>query len=150
MPLRAKEYFESVRAEVLRVERSRSMLEKMRSSEGARAQSYEISAGRAGGDPMDAVGSRMDMEGRLADRIARADLEASRACEVLYGADGRGGLAKLKGSRYADAVCMFYVQGSTWAETAEAMMCSKQWCRSLAAAAFDFIDGVGWAEVKSA
>lgn len=148
--MRAREFFESVRGEIVRLERSRSALEKLRAREGARAQSYGISTGSAGGDPMDAVGSRIDMEGRLSGRIADAERAVETACEVLYGRDGRGGLAKLKGSRYADAVCIYYVQGQTWADAADAMMCSRQWCRSLAAEAFDFIDRTGWAEVKNA
>ncbi len=148
--MRAREYFESIRAEVVRLERSRSILERLRAREGARAQSYEISSGSAGGDPMDAVGSRMDMEGRMEARVSQAEAAIHEATAVLYGRDGRGGVAKLKGSRYADAVCLYYVQGSTWAEAAETMMCSRQWCRALAAEAFGYIDRVGWAEIKDA
>ena len=149
--MRAREYFESVRAEVIRLERSRSMLERLRAREGARAQTYGISSGlSAGGDPMDAVGSRIDMEGRMAALVARAEADIDAATEVLYGRDGRGGLAKLKGSRYSDAVCLYYVQGSTWTEAAAEMECSRQWCRALAAEAFSYIDRVGWAEVKDA
>ncbi len=47
------------------------------------------------------------------------------ACELLYGQDGRGGLAKLKGTRYADAICMGYLQAQEWAEIADIMQCFR-------------------------
>ena len=149
--MRAKEYFEGIRGEVLKVEQAQQMLERLKAREGAKTQSYQ--GGGAHGDasnPMDEIGRRIDFEGRLAERIKESSRSVDEACVILYGSDGRGGLAKLKGTRYADAVCMFYLQAETWDSMAEVMCCSPQWCQSLCRAAFVYIDKVGWAKVRNA
>mgnify|MGYP000156837165 FL=1 len=99
---------------------------------------------------MDSISRRIDFEGRLKKRIADAEEAIDEACEVLYGADGRGGLAKLKGTRYADAICMGYLQAQPWSEIAEIMQGSVRWCHALCDVGFAYIDEVGWAHVKSA
>lgn len=149
--MKAKEYFEGIRAEVVKTDRAREMLERMKAREGAKAQSYQAGGGSGDvSDPMESISRRIDFEGRLKKRIADAEEAIDEACEVLYGADGRGGLAKLKGTRYADAICMGYLQAQEWAEIADIMQCSQQWCRELCRAGFAYIDRVGWAKLKSA
>ena len=148
--MRAKEYFEGIRAEVVKTDTAREMLERMKSREGAKAQSYQAGGGGDAGDPMDSVVQRIDFEGKLRRRIADAEGVLDEACEVLYGSDGRGGLAKLKGTHYADAICMYYCQAETWAEIAGIMQCSQKWCRKLCDVGFAYIDRVGWAHVKDA
>ena len=49
--MRAKEYFEGIRAEVVKTDRAREMLERMKAREGAKAQSYQ--AGGGSGDVSD-------------------------------------------------------------------------------------------------
>lgn len=149
--MRSKEYFEGIRSEVRKIEQTREMLEAMKCKEGAKAQGYQPSTGgSASGDPMDEIARRIDFEGRLQSRIEESAKEVDEACVLLYGADNRGGLAKLKGARYADAVCMLYLQDMPAAEVAEVMRCSAKWCRELCAAAFRYIDRVGMAYVKEA
>lgn len=148
--MRAKEYFEGVRGQAVALARAQETLERMKAREGARTQSYQAGAGGEGADPMESVQRRIDFEHRLGDRIAAARAAVDEACEVLYGTDGRGGLAKLKGTRYADAICMAYCQAEPWNEIADALGSSPQWCRSLCRAGFVFIDRVGWAKVKNA
>lgn len=97
---------------------------------------------------MDAINARIDLEGKLEQRIACIETDIDEACAVLYGADNHGGLAKLKGNRYADAVCMAYCQAMPWDEIAEVMQCSRQWCRELCNAAFRYIDAVGFGRLK--
>lgn len=148
--MKAKEYFEGIRAEVVKTDKALEMLERMKAREGAKAQSYQT--GEAGGyvtDPMESVSQRIDFEGKLRQRIADAEGTLDEACEVLYGADGRGGLAKLKGTRYADAICMGYLQAQPWDEIAEIMQSSQQWCRKLCDVGFAYIDAVGWAKLKN-
>lgn len=144
----AREYFEGIRDEVNGIEKTREMLARLKAREGAKAQSYSASSGGGYADPMDAINGRIDLEGRLKQRIADSGVVIDEACILLYGKDNRGGLAKLKGSRYADAVCMAYLQAMPWDEIAEIMQCSKQWCRELCNASFRFIDTVGFAEIK--
>ena len=149
--MRAKEYFEGIRAEVVKTDKAREMLERMRAREGAKAQSYQAGGGIGGAaDPMDSIAKRIDFEGRLEQRIADAEEALDEACEVLYGKDGLGGLAKLKGTRYADAICMAYCQAESWSEIAEVMQCSQSWAHELCYAGFMYIDRVGWAKVKNA
>lgn len=148
--MKAKEYFEGIRAEVVKTDRAREMLERMKAREGVKAQSYQAGGGSGYvSDPMDSVSRRIDFEGRLKKRIADAEEAIDEACEVLYGADGRGGLAKLKGTRYADAICMGYLQAQPWDEIAEIMQSSQQWCRKLCDVGFAYIDAVGWAKLKN-
>ena len=97
---------------------------------------------------MDAINGRIDFEGRLERRIADSQAEVDEACVLLYGADNRGGLAKLKGNRYADALCMAYLQAMPWDEIADVMQCSRQWCRELCNVGFRYIDKVGFAALK--
>ena len=143
----AREYFERIREEAAEISEAVEMLERIKGREGAKAQSYGA-AGGGSADPMAAVDGRIDFEGRLRQRIADSWAEVDEACLVLYGRDGRGGLAKLRGSRYADVLCMAYLQAMTWGEVADVMRCSKQWCRELANAAFKAIDAVGFATLR--
>lgn len=144
----AKEYFESIRDEVASIEHAKEMLARLKAREGAKALSYSASGGGGGSDPMDAINSRIDFEGRLERRIADSQAEVDEACVLLYGSDNRGGLAKLKGNRYADALCMAYLQSMPWDEIADVMQCSRQWCRELCNTGFRYIDEVGFAVLK--
>lgn len=146
--MRAREYFEGIRSEVVKLDQSRAMLETMKAKEGAKGGGIEPSGGGGSGDPMNAVASRIDFEGRLNARIADAEALVDEACLILYGRDNRGGLAKAKGTRYADAVCMAYLQAQPWAEIAEVMQCTPKWCRELCNAAFRYIDATGFATIK--
>lgn len=149
--MNAKEYFEGIRAEVVKTERAREMLERMRAKEGVKAQGYQESGGSGyATDASLAIIQRIDFEQRLERRIADARKEIDEACAFLYGADGRGGLAKLKGTRYADAICMGYLQAQPWDEIAEIMQSSQKWCRKLCDVGFAYIDAVGWAKLKNA
>lgn len=148
--MKAKDYFESIRNEVAQIERAREMIEVLRAKEGAKAQGYEPVGGGGESDPMGEITRRIDMEGRLMARIEESSKAVDEACLLLYGRDGRGGLAKLRGARYADAICMAYLQAEPWGEVAEIMRCSPKWCRELCNAGFVYIDRVGWAELKNA
>ncbi|WP_368151297.1 hypothetical protein [Collinsella aerofaciens] len=144
----AKEYFEGIRDEVASLEKSREMLARLKAREGAKAQSYTAGGGGGSCDPMDAINGRIDFEQRLKQRIVESNAVVDEACAVLYGKDNHGGLAKLKGNRYADAVCMGYCQAMPWADVAVVMQCSPKWCRELCNAAFRYIDAVGVAWLK--
>ncbi len=144
----AKEYFEGIRDEVASLEKSREMLARLKAREGAKAQSYTAGGGGGSCDPMDAINGRIDFEQRLKLRIVESNAAVDEACAVLYGNDNHGGLAKLKGNRYADAVCMGYCQAMPWADVAVVMQCSPKWCRELCNAAFRYIDAVGVAWLK--
>ena len=148
--MHAREYFEGIRTEVIGIEKARAMLERMKAKEGVKAQSYETGCSGGDGDQMDAIANRISFEERLKRRIEDSQKSIEKAREILYGADERGGLAKLKGAQYADAICMAYCQAEPWSDIADVMQCSKQWCRKLCDVGFVYIDLVGWAYLKNA
>ena len=87
--MKAKEYFEGIRAEVVKTDKARDMLERMKAKEGAKAQSY--TEGRGGGEVSDwslSILQRIDFEDRLQQRINNAQGVIDEACELLYGQDG--------------------------------------------------------------
>lgn len=144
----AQEYFERIRENVIEIERSKGMLDVLMQSEDVSAQSYDCRTSGGEVDAMDKVDRRIDFESRLKERIGELEGELDDATDVLYGKSGRGGLAKLKGNRYADVLCMAYLQAMTWHETADVMRCSQKWCRELASAAFVFVDEFGLSKLR--
>ncbi len=148
--MRAQEYFEQVRATVLEIERSKEMLARMMATEGAKVQRYGEQQGKGNSDAMDRINRRIEFEQRLQRRIDEESQMLDEATALLYGEDDHGGLAKLKGNRYADVLCMAYCQAMPWKEVAEVMRCSVKWCRELSGAAFAYIDGVGIAHIRTA
>lgn len=146
----AQEYFEQIRETVNEIERSKEMLAAMMAKEGVGAISYEPHTSGGVGDAIDTINRRMEFQERLSCRIAEASGMLDEATLLLYGEDDHGGLAKLKGNRYADVLCMAYLQAMPWKEVAEVMRCSPKWCRELSAAAFAFIDAMGFAKVRAA
>lgn len=140
----SEDYFSGIRDAVRDAERARGMLDRLRSASGARAQSYDVAHGKGGtSDPTARIASAIDLESRLETRIAAIEPDVERGLAILYGEHGTGGLAKAKGSRYADAVCMAYLQADGYEEIAEVMQCSVRWVHELCAKAFRDIDAIG-------
>lgn len=148
--MRAQEYFEQVREAVLEIERSKETLARMLASEGAKVQRYGEQQGKGNSDAADRINRRIEFEHRLQRRIDEASAMLDEVTALLYGDDDHGGLAKLKGNRYADVLCMYYCQAMTWQEITEIMQCTRQWCNTLSNAAFDYIDAVGFARLRTA
>mgnify|MGYP006907873213 CR=1 FL=1 len=69
--------------------------------EGVGAISYEPHTSGGAGDAIDTINRRMEFQERLSRRIAEASGMLDEATALLYGEDDHGGLAKLKGNRYA-------------------------------------------------
>lgn len=147
--MRAQEYFTNVRKTVIDIERSRETLERMKASEDAHVQRYEQGSSNGDTDALDRINMRIEFEARLESRIDEAKVIIAEATEVLYGQDNHGGLAREKGSLYADVVNMAYVQAMTWREVAEIMTRSVSWCRELSNRAFSYIDVVGMYHLRT-
>lgn len=145
----AQEYFEQIRQNVVEIERSKEMLERLLAAEGAKVQRYGEQQGNGNSDAMDRINRRIEFECRLQRRIDEASVMLDEATVLLYGADDHGGLAKLKGNRYADVLCMAYLQAMAWKEVAEVMRCSVAWCHELSNASFIYIDQVGFARLRT-
>lgn len=145
----AKEYFEHIRDTVNEIERSKEMLVSLMGKEDVVAISYDLHIKGGKGDAIDTINRRMEFQERLNRRIGESKLMIDEALVLLYGEDNHGGLAKMKGNRYADVLCMAYLQSMPWNEVAKVMQCSPKWCRELSSVAFAFIDAMGFAKVRS-
>lgn len=149
--MNATEYFLAAQDAAEDMERARQMLAKLKSGEVPKGIDYErFGAGGGDHDAMAVTDARIDFEATLSERIGKDRAIVDDALEVLYGKDGHGGIAKLKGNRFADAVCMRYLQLEKWTDIAEVMSCTVKWCRSLCNDTFRFIDDVGFAYVREA
>ena len=90
-----------------------------------------------------ASNDHVDYESSLRARLADDAKLLDAAMAVAYGPDGKGGVAALLGSCYADALFWRYLKAEPW-ETCARMCCtSVRTARRRACAAFDAVDGVG-------
>lgn len=148
--MNAAEYFLAAQEAAEDMERASVMLARLRSGETPKGIDYERFGGGGASDSMAATDTRIDFEATLSGRVEKDRAVVDEATALLYGADGHGGVAKLRGSRFADAVCMRYLQLSSWHEIAEVMRCSQKWCQHLCNDTFRYIDEVGFARVREA
>lgn len=146
-----RDWFESIRAKVLDLMRMEADLEDLRAKSGPRGQSFEVvSLGSSSGDAADAVLRLVQAELEYDKAKAECDGMVSDALAVLYGQDGRGGLAKAKTSTDADCICGYYLMGMRWREVAEDMARPdsadpRHWCMMRAHRAFEYMDKFGLA-----
>ncbi len=147
--MRARDWFEQIRAEVLECARMEDDLLKLRAQTGPRGQSYEMVAHSSGtSDGSGPILRVAQAEQELDVRQARCDAMIEEAMDVLYGEDGRGGLAGIKGSATADCICGYYLMGMRWGEVADEITRpesrdGEQWCKRRAYRGFECIDKVG-------
>ena len=148
----AEDFFEAVRHASREAERTRLTLIQMEAREGVRAQGYEPRI-MVGGerDKMAATDSRIDYEGRMAERIEADYRLLDMACAVLYGREsGKGGVDALMGSAIADCISFRYVDARPWKEVA-ALMGYSRWSvnslRDMCQRGFDCIDSYGFERV---
>lgn len=143
----ARDWFESVRSDVVELARMELKAELLRARTGPKAQGAG-SGGRGASDASAPVLRLVQAEGEVERMRARVEPRVERGLAVLYGESGRGGLAKLKGSATADCICGYYLMGYSWREVAEEMVRpesgdARQWCKRRAYRGLDFIDEVG-------
>lgn len=144
----SRDWFEYIRSRVLELRAMESRLDELRAKAGPRGQRFDATG--HGGHAHDAsapILSIAETEAEL-DSIRKAtNAEIERALLVLYGKSGRGGIAKAKGSAYADCICGYYLMGMSWREVAEDLAVDsvdgRQWCWRHAYRGFEFIDTVG-------
>lgn len=139
----SRDFFDSVREAALDAERTRRQLEAMESREGVKAQRYGSSVQGGSHDVMAATDARIDRERAWAARIERDYAIIDEACAIIYGIDGRGGVASLLGNPTADAMFWRYCAAVSWAEVAKAVCYSQAWCFRAVAVAFELIDSAG-------
>lgn len=145
----ARYHFERLRHEVQEVERMRTRVNEMREACMPRgASTGSIGGGRSGGSVVTKLDLLVDLEAELDARAAALQTKLDRVADVLYGSDGRGGIAKVRGSVDADIIFAYYLDARTWAEVASSLApaespCPADWCRMRARRALETIDKVG-------
>lgn len=140
----SEEFFAGLRDAMRDADKTRDMLDRLMAASEVRNQTYDGAHGKGGtSDPTTRIASAIDLESRLRKRIDALEPDIERGLAILYGADGDGGLAKAKGPRYADAVCMAYLQDDGYDEIADVMQCSVRWVHELCSKAFRDIDAIG-------
>lgn len=140
----AREYFETVRDAAVELDRTSRTLERMRARTMPKAQRYDAVGGGSGhSDPMDRVVEVVDFEAVMRQRMEDDRELLSDAARVLYGEDGRAGVAKGMGSAYADAVYHRALDARTWDAVAREMYMAQSTVIRLYDAAMDYIDSAG-------
>jgi hypothetical protein len=148
----AKEYFDDARSSALELKRLEGAI--------AHAKQKLIPRGHGQGDvishgvhdPMEAVGEIIDAEKELVFRRAELRPTIRSATEVLYGQDGQGGLAGMKGFVFADVLYLYYIQAHPMTDVcdqiAESLHVSRQEAYYYRAAGLAAIDQVGIAKAR--
>lgn len=140
----AREFFEAARCAAQDMESASRQLERLRASEGLRAQGYGQGFGRrADADGMGATVARIDWEGRMRERLREDSALVESALGVAYGSDGRGGIRAVLGGGPADVVAYRYCRAMDWQGVAMLVGRSVSWCRKSADAAMDVCDAYG-------
>lgn len=140
----AREYFETVRGAAVELDRTSRTLERMRARTMPKAQRYDAVGGGSGhSDPMDRVVEVVDFEAVMRRRMEDDRELLADAARVLYGEDGRGGVAKGMGSAYADAVYHRALDARTWNAVAREMYMAQSTVIRLYDAAMDYVDSAG-------
>ncbi len=138
----ALDLFEAARsaaAEVLRVER---MIEALKGAEQSRGSGEPVASGSIS-DPMARTDARIDLEAVWSRRLAESRALVAEAEAVLYGRNGRGGLASLADPVCADSIHWHYIMLRPWPEVAELVGYSASQVRLKALTGFDLIDAMG-------
>lgn len=146
----ARDFFEAVRCAAGEARRTECQIERMRASEGVRAQGYGPMGRGTRRDPngTGATDARIDYEGRMRRRLEEDRALVAEARAVLYGPDGRGGVARLLGSAAADAMWWRYCAAESWAVVASMSCAAEKTARRRCEAALDVVDAVGFDDVK--
>lgn len=141
-----RDWFDSIHDQVVAVAESEKTIDAMRLSIGSHGQSFgPISKGSVT-DQCAAILSIVTIETELDVMRARLAPELDRALAVLYGASGRGGLARARDYADADCICGYYLMGMTWAEVAAEMTAvdgsadPAQWCKRRAYRALVYLE----------
>lgn len=142
----ARDWFEEIRWQVLRLERAQAEAGVMRLKLGARGQKYEAMSHGTASDKADGIVALVQAEIEIETASAKVAVELERATAVLYGRSGRGGLAKMRCSADADCITGYYLFGYSWRQVADEMVRpdsrdGAQWCKRRAYRALAALDG---------
>ena len=133
--------FDAARDAARECERCRRQIERMESSEGLKAQRYDVIGHGSGvSDPMRQTDRRIDFEQRKREVVENDESLMEYAFCVLYGADRNSGASSLVGEFPADVVWWHWLGDLTWTATADMLYASESWCMSESARLFREVD----------
>lgn len=145
----ARELFERIRVQAIECAKLEERVHELTSQQGPKGQTFEAIGRESGTDDGSAAMLRkVQVEEELERKQVALAGSVERACLVLYGKSGRGGLARLKDSATADCICGYYLMGMKWQELADEITKpesrdGKQWCKRKAYRGFECIDRMG-------
>ena len=139
--MQASDYFARARDAAISLDGMRASLEYARSAEQPCGVDYlGVTVRTSGDDRSAATIRRIMLEQRYAERQCEYEAIMDAALERLYGEDGRGGLAKRHGGKYADAICLRYLQLASCRESSEAMGYTPDYITRLCTEGFRLMD----------
>jgi len=146
--MHCRDCFERIRIQACDIARAEADIADLESRAQIKGGVLGGSHGGGSGDRMAAMDRAIDLS-RSVD-VAKAQLarRIEAATDMLYGRDGRGGLAKARRTTDADILCRYYLQAGTWDDIAYELAdpqstSPKRWCQMRARRALDYMERVG-------
>ena len=148
--MKARDWFESIRADVVEMNNLEYAIMRIEAQAGPHGQQAGSIGGGGNRDSMRGIDSLVDSGAR--ERLERMQRKTNpritEALAVLYGRSGNGGLAKAKRTVDADILCGYYLQGLDWPQVAAQLSGFNPsrpngWARMRAMRALSYIDRVG-------
>lgn len=137
--MRARAFFEKARDAAKLLDDLEETEQRARASAELQAQQYTDTHG--GGDDAEPPALKLlELAEETADATEAARLTLDAASAILYGPDGRGGLAAEHGTAYADAVSYTYLLLVDEHDAAEMLGVAPQWVERLCMMAFAKLD----------
>lgn len=141
----SRDWFEFIRASVLELARTERAIEELEAMAAPKAQQYGSIGHGSGGNESSALYRLIEVRAKYEKRRMVTERLLEIASTVLYGPDGRGGLAKELGSTDADCVMGYYLLGMTWRQVADELVRPEsvdgpQWCKRRSYRAFEWMD----------
>lgn len=144
--MESQDWFEYIRSLVLEQEAQRLRLEEATALTEPKGQQYgSIGHGSGSGDASAPIIKAMEAREAYEKKQTILERLLEIAYTILYGTDGKGGLARNVSSAAADCICGYYLLGMTWREVADEMVRPEsadgpQWCKRKAYRAFEWME----------
>lgn len=144
--MNAQGWFEYVRSLVVEQEAQRLRIEEAEAITAPKGQQFgSMGHGSGLGDASAPIIKAMEAKEAYERRQVVLERLLEVAYVVLYGHDGKGGLASRRSATDADCICGYYLMGMTWRQVADEMVRPEsedgpQWCKRRAYRAFEWMD----------
>lgn len=136
---RAAEYFAFVAKAAKDRHEAQMTIQELTEADALQCVRYDGTAGRSS-DIADRVDAAMARRKKLEDIVRQCTQVMDDALALLYGHDGRGGVARALSMRHADVVCAHYIQLESWRTIAEQLGCSHTYCRMLSLEVMSYLN----------